>query len=173
MWHAEIKATAMTNLPDPQSAFDLPAFRPEMAFPCLTEDMIRCIRSYGTEVEYPTGTQVSTAGQREADMFVVLTGSINVYAVDDRRKPESIIDLLPLQFTGELNLLNDQPPLVSARTNAAHTSLLCISRQNLRRLMRAEGDIANLITQAFVWRRIGLVGQAKTGVILFGLEGEA
>jgi thioredoxin reductase (NADPH) len=173
MWHAEIKATAMTTLPDPQSAFDLPSFRPEMAFPCLTEDMIRCIRSYGTEAEYPTGTQVTTAGQREADMFVVLTGSINVYTVDDGRQLESIIDLLPRQFTGELNLLNDQPPLVSARTSAAHTSLLCISRQNLRRLMRAEGDIANLITQAFVWRRIGLVGQAKTGVVLFGQEGEA
>ena len=160
-------------LPDPQTAFDVPSFQPEMAFPCLTEDMIRCIRSYGTEAEYDNGTQLSAAGQREADMFVVLTGSIQVYTVDDRRQLESIIELGPLQFTGELNLLNDQPPLVSARTSAAHTSLLCISRQNLRRLMRAEGDIANLITQAFVWRRIGLVSQAKTGVVLFGQEGEA
>ena len=39
--------------------------------------------------------------------------------------------------------------------------------------MRAEGDIANLITQAFVWRRIGLVSQTKTGVVLFGQEGKA
>jgi hypothetical protein len=27
----KIKATAMTTLPDPQSAFDLPSFRPEMS----------------------------------------------------------------------------------------------------------------------------------------------
>jgi thioredoxin reductase (NADPH) len=106
-------------------------------------------------------------------MFVVLTGGIQVYTQDARSQLESIIELGPLQFTGELNLLNDQPPLVSARTSAAHTSLLCISRQNLRRLMRAEGDIANLITQAFVWRRIGLVSQTKTGVVLFGQEGKA
>jgi thioredoxin reductase (NADPH) len=116
---------------------------------------------------------VSTAGQREADMFVVLTGSINVYTDNDRNQPESLVELGSLQFTGELNLLNDQQTLVSARTSAAHTSLLCISRQNLRRLMRAEGDLANLITQAFVWRRIGLVSQSKTGVVLFGHEGEA
>jgi thioredoxin reductase (NADPH) len=163
----------MTTLPDPQTAFDVPSFRPEMAFPCFTEDMIRCIRSYGTEAEYGNGTQVSTAGQREADMFVVLTGSIDVYTVNDRSQLESIIELGPLQFTGELNLLNDQPPLVSARTSAADTRLLRISRQNLRQLMRAEGDIANLITQAFIWRRIGLVSQRKTGVVLFGNEGEA
>ena len=163
----------MTTIPDPQTAFDLPSFRPEMAFPCFTEDMIRCIRSYGAEAEYDNGTQVSTAGQREADMFVVLEGSINVYTNNDRTEPESLIILLPLQFTGELNLLNDQPPLVSARTSADHTRLLRISRQNLRQLMRAEGDIANLITQAFIWRRIGLVSQGKTGVVLFGNEGEA
>jgi len=163
----------VTTIPDPQTAFDLPSFRPEMAFPCFTEDMIRCIRSYGAEAEYDNGTQVSTAGQREADMFVVLEGSINVYTNNDRTEPESLIELLPLQFTGDLNLLNDQPPLVSARTSADHTRLLRISRQNLRQLMRAEGDIANLITQAFIWRRIGLVSQSKTGVVLFGNEGEA
>lgn len=163
----------MITLPDPQTAFDVPSFKPEMAFPCFTEDMIRCIRSYGTEAEYGNGTQVSTAGQREADMFVVLTGSIEVYTVNDRSQLESMTELGPFQFTGELNLLNDQPPLVSARTSAADTRLLRISRQNLRQLMRAEGDIANLITQAFIWRRIGLVSQSKTGVVLFGNEGDA
>ncbi len=161
------------TLPDPPTAFDVPSFQPEMAFPYLTEDMMNCIRGYGSEAEYDKGIQLSTAGQREADMFAVLTGGIQVYTLNDRRQFESIIELGPLQFTGELNLLNDQPPLVSARTSEAHTSLLCISKLNLRRLMRAEGDIANLITQAFVWRRIGLVSQAKTGVVLFGQEGQA
>jgi thioredoxin reductase (NADPH) len=163
----------MATLPDPQTAFDIPSFRPEMAFPYLTENMIGCIRSYGAEVEYGNGTQVSTAGQREVDMYVVLAGSINVYTDNDRTEPESLIELGPLQFTGELNLLNDQPPLVSARTSADHTRLLRISRQNLRKLMRAEGDIANLITQAFIWRRIGLVSQCKTADDHIAHEGDS
>jgi thioredoxin reductase (NADPH) len=144
-----------------------------MAFPFLTEDMLRCIRSYGAEDEYMSGIQVSTAGQREADMYVVLEGSINVYTQTGRTEPESLIQLVRLQFTGELNLLNDQPTLVSAQTSADRTRLLRISRQNLRELMRAEGDIANLITQAFIWRRIGLVSQCKTGVVVFGHEEDA
>jgi hypothetical protein len=85
----------MTTLPDPQTAFDVPSFRPEMAFPCFTEDMISCIRNYGTEVEYDNGTQISTAGQREADKFVILTGSIQVYTVDDRSQLEPIIAYYP------------------------------------------------------------------------------
>jgi thioredoxin reductase (NADPH) len=39
--------------------------------------------------------------------------------------------------------------------------------------MCAEGSVANLITQTFIWRRIGLVSECKSGVVLFGQEGEA
>ena len=76
------------------------------------------------------------------------------------------------QFTGELNMLNDQPTLVGARATVPST-LLCVKRANLRRLMRSEGEIANLILQAFIWRRIGLASQAKVGVTLIGHDGES
>jgi len=39
--------------------------------------------------------------------------------------------------------------------------------------MRAEGDIANLIIQATIWRRIGIVGEASSGVVLRGRKGDA
>jgi hypothetical protein len=42
----------MTTSADAQAIFDVPSFRPEMAFPCLTEDMIHCIRSYSAEAKY-------------------------------------------------------------------------------------------------------------------------
>ncbi len=57
-----------------------------MAFPSLTEEMIFCIRRYGGEVEYGNGKQLSAAGQREAEMFVVLTGGIPDLHV---RRPQS------------------------------------------------------------------------------------
>ena len=66
----------MTTLPDPQAAFNVPSFRPEMFSPYFTEDMIRCIRSDGSKAEYDDGVPVSTTGQCEADRFVVLTGSM-------------------------------------------------------------------------------------------------
>ena len=35
--------------------------------------------------------------------------------------------------------------------------------------MRAEGDIANLITSVAIWRRIGIIGEETSGVVLMGL----
>jgi thioredoxin reductase (NADPH) len=38
--------------------------------------------------------------------------------------------------------------------------------------MRAEGDIANLIMQATIWRRIGIIKEAGGGVVLRGFAGD-
>ena len=38
--------------------------------------------------------------------------------------------------------------------------------------MRAEGDIANVIISAFIWRRIGIVKAGSSGVILKGKAGD-
>ena len=37
--------------------------------------------------------------------------------------------------------------------------------------MRAEGDIANIIVSACIWRRIGIMGDPSTGVVLRGFKG--
>lgn len=42
---------------------------------------------------------------------------------------------------------------------------------DLQRLMRSEGEIANLILRALIWRRIGLASQTKAEVTLIGYEG--
>ena len=39
--------------------------------------------------------------------------------------------------------------------------------------MRAEGDIANLIMQATIWRRIGIISEAGGGIVLKGHAGDA
>lgn len=163
----------MTNaLSDASSLLDFPAFRPEMAFPLLTDDMIESIRGYASEVMEPAGTSIFSRGQHDIDLFVVLQGIVNVYTGDEKNKIESVIDLSRHQFTGELNMLNGQRSLVGARTSVPSV-LLRVTRENLHRLMRAEGEVANLILQAFIWRRIGLALQAKAGVTLIGHEGDA
>lgn len=162
-------ATAFT---DPSAVLDFPAFRPEMAFPLLTDTMIATIRAYASEVMETDGTTIFSRGQRGADMFVVLEGNVNIYTGDEENTSETVIDLGPNQFTGELNMLNDQPSLVGARATVP-SALLRVKHGNLRHLMRSEGEIANLILQAFIWRRIGLASQAKVGVTLIGHEGEA
>ncbi len=133
---------------------------------------MECIRGYGSEIIQPGGTSLFTPGQHGVDMFVVLEGNINIYTSDEENAVESVIDLGRHQFTGELNMLNDQGTLVGGRTTI-DSALLRITRENLQRLMRAEGEVANLIMQAFIWRRIGLMSQARAGVVLYGREGDA
>ncbi|MFL6446931.1 MAG: FAD-dependent oxidoreductase [Bryobacteraceae bacterium] len=161
-----------TAFSDPSAQLDFPAFRPEMAFPPLTDAMLETIRAYASEVTQPAGTSIYARGERGTDMFVVLEGGVNIYIGGEENTTETVIDLGEHQFTGELNMLNDQPTLVGARTTVPSV-LLRVTRDNLRRLMRAEGEIANLILQAFIWRRIGLASQTKVGVTLIGHEGEA
>ncbi len=143
-----------------------------MAFPLLTDGMIGTIRAYASEMRVDAGATIFSRGQRGTAMFVVLEGNINVYTGDEEGSSETVIDLDANQFTGELNMLNDQPSLVGARATVPSV-LLRVERGDLRRLMRAEGEIANLVLQAFIWRRIGLASQAKVGVTLIGDEGEA
>lgn len=154
------------------NASNVPDFRPELAFPLLTEEMVERLRPYGREETVPANHHLFTRGERQVDMFVVLDGEVSIYLPVGDGDPKVIAHHRRFEFSGELNLLNSQGSLVEAQT-VTESRLLRIPRNELPRLMRAEGDIANLITQATIWRRIGLLGEAVGGVVLMGHAGDA
>ena len=154
------------------NAWNVPDFRPELAFPQLTEDMVERLRPYGREETFPANHRLFTRGERQVDMFVVLDGEISIYLPVGDGETKIIAHHRRLEFSGELNLLNSQGSLVEAQT-VIESRILRIPRSQLQRVMRAEGDIANLITQATIWRRIGLLGEATGGVVLMGHAGDA
>jgi thioredoxin reductase (NADPH) len=61
---------------------------------------------------------------------------------------------------------------VEARTTV-ECRLLRISRQRFHDLMRAEGDIANLVVSACIWRRIGIIKSSTGGIELRGHADDA
>jgi thioredoxin reductase (NADPH) len=105
-------------------------------------------------------------------MFVVLDGEVSISLPAANGETKVIAHHRRFEFSGELNLLNSQGSLAAAQT-VTESRILRIPRHDLPRLMRAEGDIANLITQATVWRRIGLIGEAAGGIVLMGHAGDA
>ncbi|HEY3706052.1 MAG TPA: FAD-dependent oxidoreductase [Terracidiphilus sp.] len=149
-----------------------PEFRSDLAFPILTEDQVERLKSYGEELRIPAHSALYKQGDRLIDMFVVLEGGVDVSVpgpdganlVYGRHRANS--------FTGEFNLLNSQKAIVGAST-VMDSRVLRISRGQLQRLMRAEGDIANLIVQASIWRRIGIINAASSGVTLKGMQDDA
>jgi thioredoxin reductase (NADPH) len=154
------------------SAWSVPDPRPDLAFPKLTEEMVERLRPYGQEEAFPANVTLFTCGEREIDMFVVLDGQIDMSIPAASGKSKIIARHQRFDFSGELNLLNSQGSLVEART-AGDTRLLRIPRSGLQRLMRAEGDIANLMMQATIWRRIGIISEPDAGILLKGLPGDA
>ena len=154
------------------SAWNVPEFNPALAYPKLTGDMLARLRVYGEEEAFPADFLLFTHGERQVDMFVVLEGAVDVSLPSENGAGKVVAHHESLEFTGELNMLNSQGTLVEART-VNPCRLLRISREGLRKLMRAEGDIANLIAQATVWRRIGIIREATGGVMLLGHAGDA
>jgi thioredoxin reductase (NADPH) len=152
---------------DAFTASGVPEFRPEMAYPVLSEEMIQRMSVYGEIQERAADSSLYERGARQADFFVVLEGHAQMFVSHDDGTKEGVYDITAGQFSGGLDLLNTQTALLAGRT-VSECKLLRIRRDELRRLMRSEGDIANLIMQAAIWRRLGLIADPKGGVILVG-----
>jgi len=146
-------------------------FRWELAFPELTEEMVERLRAYGNRESFPADSLLYTHGDRRIDMFVVLEGEVDIFVPSTQGDAKVYARHHKHNFTGEFNLLNSQGAVVEARTVVPST-LLRISGTQLKRLMRAEGDIANVIVAACIWRRIGIVKTASSGVVLKGTAGD-
>jgi thioredoxin reductase (NADPH) len=160
------------NRDSKSSAWNTPDFRSDLAFPKLTEEMVERVRSYAREETFPANIPLFTRGERQVDMFVVLDGEVDVSLPTANGESEIIAHHQRFDFSGELNLLTSQGSLVEART-VKESRLLRIPRNELQKLMRAEGDIANLIISATIWRRIGILGEETSGVVLMGHANDA
>jgi len=147
-------------------------FRPDLAFPKLTQEMIERLKPYGREETYPADETLYSCGDRQIDMFVVIKGEVDILLPASDGVEKIYTRHRALNFTGEINLLTSQRAVAQART-ASESRLLRIDHRRLQPLMRAEGDIANLIVQAVVWRRIGLMKEASTGVTLIAQANDA
>jgi thioredoxin reductase (NADPH) len=168
----ELTAAAQTVSPDAVSSPNSDVeFRHDLAFPKLSEEMLERIGSYGQEETVPKDTCLYMYGDRDTDMFVVLTGEIESRLPVKGGGSKRFRSLRAGEFTGELNVLNTQRSVAEART-ASTCRLLRVSRMNLRTLMRAEGELANIIVSACIWRRIGMISDPSTGVVLRGCEGD-
>lgn len=154
------------------SAWNNPDFRPDLAFAKLTEEMVERLASYGREETFPANVPLFTRGERQVDMFVVLDGEVDISLPAANGESKVIAHHQRFDFSGELNLLTSQGSLVEART-VRESRLVRIPRSELQRLMRAEGDIANLITSATIWRRIGILGEENSGIVVMGHANDA
>jgi thioredoxin reductase (NADPH) len=154
------------------TAWNNPDFRPDLAFAKLTDEMTARLNAYGQEETLPADVPLFTCGERQVDMFVVLEGQVDISLRLANGESKVIANHRRFDFSGEMNLLTSQGSLVEART-VVESRVLRIPRSEFQKLMRSEGDIANLITSALVWRRIGILGEENAGITLRGHSSDA
>src|ERR1700692_3277562 len=70
----EVPTPMTDNGESKTSAWNIPEFRPDLAFPKLTEEMVERLGSYGREETLPANIPLFTYGERQGDMFVVVDG---------------------------------------------------------------------------------------------------
>ena len=151
----------------PESDTSDPYARSAQTFPRLSAEMAQRVARYGVEEDVPAGTLVFERGQRSVDMFLVLTGSIEVFETDHEGHVQVFTVHAEQQFTGEMDLFNDRRILVSGRTGG-DSRVVRVKRADFRRLVAAEADIGEIIMRAYILRRVGLIRHAQGGVVLIG-----
>jgi len=144
-----------------------PMAREAQTFPRLSPEMVERIARYGGEERFAAGVPIFSRGDRNVDFFVVVSGSIEVFDVDEHDLPQVFLVLRSRQFSGELTLFNERAVLVSARAGE-ETVLLRIKRADFRRLVSTEADIGEIVMRAFILRRVGLIRHVHGGVVVVG-----
>jgi thioredoxin reductase (NADPH) len=133
----------------------------------LTSAMLKRLQGYGSIESVEHGAHLFQQGERLVDFFVVVQGQLELYERKGRTSCEVASNLAKLQFTGELDLLNDRPTLLNCRA-VRKTQVLRICRDAVRKLMRSELDIAELVLTEWIIRRARLVNDRQGGIIVVG-----
>jgi thioredoxin reductase (NADPH) len=133
----------------------------------VTPGMMRRLHGYGSTDSVELGAHLFRQGDRLVDFFVVVQGELELYERKGRASFEVASILAKHQFTGELDLLDDRPTLLNCRA-VRNSTVLRVSRESVRNLMRTEPDIAELILTESIIRRARLVNGRQGGIIVVG-----
>ena len=122
-----------------------------LAFPVLDDLDLETLRRFGRVESFAIGTVLQREGDIPRDLYVVLSGAIDVVVRIDGRE-----ELLRRHdrggFLGELSLLTGQRTYIEARM-ASGGDLIVVPQEALRRLIATEPELSDTLLRAFVGRR--------------------
>jgi thioredoxin reductase (NADPH) len=144
---------------------------PEHVFPTLTKAQIERVAPLGRVRPIAAGDVLINPGQSAMPFFVILSGELE--AVRPVEPIEMLIMALgPGQFTGEINTLSGRAALF--RTRATQPGkVIELNHEQLLALLQTDEELGEIVTRAFLLRRIGLVAAGVGDVALIGSKHSA
>ena len=135
-------------------------------FPRLDDAQTARLAAFGEQRRARPDDILFDQGDSSHGVFVVLSGSIEIVGISNG-KEDSLRVLERGMFTGEINQLSGRRSLVRCRVREAST-LLEISRANLRHIMQTEAALGELFLTAFLLRRVHLITHSVGDAVLIG-----
>ncbi len=143
----------------------------EHVFPELTPAQIDRIAPHGRVRSVAAGEVLIDQGESAMPFFVVLAGELE--SVRPLETIETLIMAIgPHQFTGEINTLSGRAALF--RTRATQPGeVIELDHRHLLALLQTDEELGEIVTRAFLLRRIGLVTAGVGDVALIGSKHSA
>ena len=140
--------------------------RDEAMFPTLEAGQIARLSAFGEHRHVGAGDILSDQGDSEPGIFIVLDGTLEIVGVSSG-EPSALRAVGRGQFTGEVSHLSGRHSLVRIRASQTST-LLEITRSNLRRVIATEAELGEILLRAFLLRRAYLIAHAVGDAVLIG-----
>ncbi|HEX6406686.1 MAG TPA: FAD-dependent oxidoreductase [Gemmatimonadales bacterium] len=138
----------------------------DVAFPVLSRADIAALTARGKPREVHAGDTLFTEGERNRSFFVVIDGAIEIVE-HSRGEPHQVTVHHPGQFTGDIDVFNGRPALVTGRV-VEDARLVELTPDNLRRAVDELPDLGDIIIKAFLLRRELIQASGFEGVRIIG-----
>ena len=157
--------SAMDNqpAPDPQNN--------QALFPTLTAAQLQRIAAYGATRNVEAGTTVVEQGDATVPFIVVLSGELEIVR-PAAGGDEVVVVHKAGNFFGDIVMLSGRRSMVVARMSVAG-ELIEMQREALQQLVQTDSELGEILTRAFILRRVELIARGWGDVVLLGSDNSA
>ena len=136
------------------------------AFPVLTPPQVSRVQGSGKLRSVVPGEVLFAPGDTAVPFFVLLSGAMEIVQ-PDLAGEYPIAKHGPGEFTGEMTMISGQRCLVLGRVTQSG-DFLELSGEGLRSLIARDAELSEIFMRAFILRRLELIRQGRSSVILMG-----
>jgi thioredoxin reductase (NADPH) len=153
----------MSNTP---RGLPLSSSRLEQIFPKLTPAQISRIAPHGHIRTVQPGEVLVEQGDSTVPFFVLVSGEVEI--VRPLGAAETLVTIHgPGEFTGEVNMLSGRRTLVRMRATKP-SEVIELDRQHMMVLIQTDAELGEILTRAFILRRVELVAAGVGDIVLIG-----
>ncbi|MFL6586871.1 MAG: FAD-dependent oxidoreductase [Luteimonas sp.] len=149
--------------------------RRHQMFPVLDAGQVATARRFasGPPRACVEGEVLFDVGDRNAPVWLVLEGAIDVVRRDGLGHEKPITTQGAGQFTGEVSQLAGRASLAAGRASSGGCTAVPIDAAHLRALVVGAAELGEIVMRALILRRVGLIEGDAAGSVLVGLPGDA